>query len=60
MRKALSTYFWGMRLVTFMCLRFRRHYIKKCEQLIKLKTEQDAEQESTIQTARNTLQVKKI
>ncbi|KAL9958654.1 hypothetical protein ACROYT_G035702 [Oculina patagonica] len=34
----------------------RRHYIKKCEQFFKLKTEQDAEQESSIRTAKNTLQ----
>lgn len=34
----------------------RRHYIKKCEQFFKLKTVQDTEQESSIRTAKNTLQ----
>lgn len=34
----------------------RRHYIKKCEQMFKLQTEQDAEQESSIRTAKSTLQ----
>jgi len=34
----------------------RRHYIKKCEQFFKLKTEQDAKQESSIRTTKSTLQ----
>ncbi|XP_073231423.1 flagellum-associated coiled-coil domain-containing protein 1-like [Porites lutea] len=34
----------------------RRHYIKKCEQFFKLKTDQDAEQDSAIRTAKDTLQ----
>lgn len=34
----------------------RRHYIKKCEQFFKLKTEQDVEQESSIHTAKRTMQ----
>ena len=29
-----------------MCVHFRRHYIKKCEEFFKLKTEQDVEQVS--------------
>ena len=31
-----------------MCLHVRRHYIKKCEQFFKLKSEQDAEQVSSM------------
>lgn len=34
----------------------RRHYIKKCEQLFKLRTDQEAEKESSVRTAKNTLQ----
>ena len=33
---------------------FRRHYIKKCEQFFKLKTEQDAEQVSFVLTTSST------
>lgn len=32
--------------IYFMCVHFRRHYIKKCEEFFKLKTEQDIEQVS--------------
>lgn len=34
----------------------RRHYIKKCEQMFKLQTEKDGEQESSTHTAKSTLQ----
>lgn len=34
----------------------RRHYIKKCEQLFKLKTVQDTDQETSVRTAKSTLQ----
>ena len=31
-------------VIVYICFFFRRHYIKKCEQMFKLQTEQDAEQ----------------
>lgn len=46
--KSLVAFFVDCKLgyMCFMRFHFRRHYIKKCEEFFKLKTEQDAEQVS--------------
>ena len=40
--------------LSYICFHFRRHYIKKCEQFFKLKTEQDVEQVGSVLTTPST------